>query len=180
MILYKELHIGSQLTDCTGLSMLPLALLFTSAQLIAKWSSLSCCHGIMCHLHRKAELYLNDTTAAILKPYVQGLLQLLQAHGVYEGTYWELLANIGELTEALTQMAVGPAVLEEPILRLPAAPTLPSWELFKPVLQPLPPLPQVYLLCCAAPPCPCLSCPVLPRPALPCPVNLSLPWRPLA
>ena len=72
----------------------------------------------------------------------------LQAHGVYEGTYWDLLANIGELTEALTQMAVGPTVLEEPVLQLPPSPTLPSWDTFKPVLQPLPPLPQV--LWCAA------------------------------
>ena len=66
---------------------------------------------------------------------------------MYEGTYWDLLANIGELTEALTQMAVGPTVLEEPVLQLPPSPTLPSWDTFKPVLQPLPPLPQV--LCCA-------------------------------
>ena len=70
----------------------------------------------------------------------------LQAHGVYEGTYWDLLANIGELTEALTQMAVGPTVLEEPVLQLPPSPTLPSWDTFKPVLQPLPPLPQVLCL----------------------------------
>ena len=71
---------------------------------------------------------------------------------MYEGTYWELLANVGELTEALAQMAVGPAVLEEPVVKLPAAPTLPSWDTFKPVLQPLPPLPQVGImlcLCCA-------------------------------
>lgn len=68
---------------------------------------------------------------------------ILQAHGVYEGTYWDLLANIGELTEALTQMAVGPTVLEEPVLQMPPYPTLPSWDTFKPLLQPLPPLPQV-------------------------------------
>ncbi len=66
---------------------------------------------------------------------------------MYEGTYWDLLANIGELTEALTQMAVGPTVLEEPVLQLPPSSTLPSWDNFKPVLQPLPPLPQVR--CCA-------------------------------
>jgi hypothetical protein len=66
---------------------------------------------------------------------------------VYEGTYWDLLANIGELTEALTQMAVGRTVLEEPVLQLPPSSTLPSWDNFKPVLQPLPPLPQVR--CCA-------------------------------
>lgn len=70
-------------------------------------------------------------------------LSYLQAHGVYEGTYWDLLANLSELTEALTQMAVGPTVLEEPALQLPASPVLPSWDKFKPVLQPLPPLPQV-------------------------------------
>ncbi len=66
---------------------------------------------------------------------------------MYEGTYWDLLANIGELTEALTQMAVGRTVLEEPVLQLPPSSTLPSWDNFKPVLQPLPPLPQVR--CCA-------------------------------
>ena len=75
---------------------------------------------------------------------------------MYEGTYWDLLANVGELTEALTQMAVGPTVLEEPVLQLPASPTLPSWDLYKPVLQPLPPLPQVCMPrhampCCAVP-----------------------------
>jgi len=78
---------------------------------------------------------------------------------VYEGTYWDLLANIGELTEALTQMAVGPTVLEEPVLQLPPSPTLPSWDTFKPVLQPLPPLPQV--LCCAVLCCAVLCCDVL-------------------
>jgi len=78
---------------------------------------------------------------------------------VYEGTYWDLLANIGELTEALTQMAVGPTVLEEPVLQLPPSPTLPSWDSFKPVLQPLPPLPQV--LCCAVLRCAVLCCAVL-------------------
>ncbi|KAL3162911.1 hypothetical protein ABBQ32_009353 [Trebouxia sp. C0010 RCD-2024] len=75
-----------------------------------------------------------------------------RAHGVYEGTYWDLLANVGELTEALTQMAVGPAVLEEPALKLPAAPTLPSWDSFKPVLQPLPPLPQLMDVAVKLPP----------------------------
>ncbi len=78
---------------------------------------------------------------------------------MYEGTYWDLLANIGELTEALTQMAVGPTVLEEPVLQLPPSPTLPSWDTFKPVLQPLPPLPQV--LCCAVLCCAVLCCAVL-------------------
>ena len=71
----------------------------------------------------------------------------MQAHGVYEGTYWDLLGNLGELTEALNQMSVGPAVLEEPSLQLPPSPSLPSWDSFKPVLQPPPPLPQVW--CCA-------------------------------
>ncbi len=84
------------------------------------------------------------------------LATMSQAHGVYEGTYWDLLANIGELTEALTQMAVGPTVLEEPVLQLPPSPTLPSWDTFKPVLQPLPPLPQVLCWACAG-----LGCAVL-------------------
>ncbi|KAL0042270.1 hypothetical protein WJX77_008145 [Trebouxia sp. C0004] len=75
-----------------------------------------------------------------------------RAHGVYEGTYWDLLANIGELTEALTQMAVGPTVLEEPVLQLPPPPTLPSWDTFKPVLQPLPPLPQLMEVAVRLPP----------------------------
>ncbi|KAL0041510.1 hypothetical protein WJX79_005750 [Trebouxia sp. C0005] len=75
-----------------------------------------------------------------------------RAHGVYEGSYWDLLANIGELTEALTQMAVGPTVLEEPVLHLPPSPTLPSWDTFKPVLQPLPPLPQLMEVAVRLPP----------------------------
>lgn len=72
---------------------------------------------------------------------------------MYEGTYWDLLGSLGELSETLTQLSVGPAVLEEPVLQLPPSPTLPSWDTFKPVLQPLPPLPQVLyyaFLCCAA------------------------------
>ena len=77
---------------------------------------------------------------------------------MYEGTYWELLANVGELTEALAQMAVGPAVLEEPVVKLPAAPTLPSWDTFKPVLQPLPPLPQVGITLCRAVVCCAMLC----------------------
>ena len=77
---------------------------------------------------------------------------------MYEGTYWELLANVGELTEALAQMAVGPAVLEEPVLKLPAAPTLPSWDTFKPVLQPLPPLPQFGITLCRAVVCCAMLC----------------------
>ena len=97
------------------------------------------------------------------------LQQWLQAQGVYEGTYWDLLANIGELTEALTQMAVGPTVLEEPVLQLPPSPTLPSWDTFKPVLQPLPPLPQV--LCCAVLCCVVLCCGMLCCAALCWPVR---------
>ena len=99
---------------------------------------------------------------------MQGLICWLQAHGVYEGTYWELLANIGELTEALTQMAVGPAVLEEPVLKLPAAPTLPSWETYKPVLQPLPHLPQVCITLCHAELCCAASCCAVPCHAVLC------------
>ena len=68
-----------------------------------------------------------------------------QAHGVYEGTYWDLLSNLNELMQALSQMAVGPAVLEEPELQLLPSPALPAWEAFKPVLQPLPPLPQASM-----------------------------------
>ena len=64
---------------------------------------------------------------------------------MYEGTYWDLLSNLNELMQALGQMAVGPAVLEEPELQLPLQPVLPAWDGFKPVLQPLPPLPQVIL-----------------------------------
>ena len=79
---------------------------------------------------------------------------------MYEGTYWDLLGNLGELTEALNQMSVGPTVLEEPALQLPPSPSLPSWDSFKPVLQPQPPLPQVLrcaVLCCAASRCDALQ-----------------------
>ena len=86
---------------------------------------------------------------------------ILQAHGVYEGTYWDLLGNLGELSEALNQMSVGPTVLEEPSLQLPPSPSLPSWDSFKPVLQPQPPLPQVRcgaVLCCAVLCCAGMRC----------------------
>jgi hypothetical protein len=42
-----------------------------------------------------------------------------QLHGVYEGSYWQLLAGAGELASALESMAVGPPLLPEPPLLLP-------------------------------------------------------------
>ncbi len=46
-----------------------------------------------------------------------------QLHGVYEGSYWQLLADVDELAAMLEAMAKGPPLLPEPPLLLPPAPT---------------------------------------------------------
>lgn len=60
------------------------------------------------------------------------------AHGVYEGSYWQLLADAEELKAMLTRMAKAPPLMAEPVLVLPPPLELPSWDEFKPVLQPVP------------------------------------------
>lgn len=60
------------------------------------------------------------------------------AHGVYEGSYWQLLADAEELKAMLTRMAKAPPLMAEPALVLPPPLELPSWDEFKPVLQPVP------------------------------------------
>lgn len=116
------------------------------------WNPNSASFCLLCKTSNTSKCKLIRQLSHVIHTLAGHLVKWLQAHGVYEGTYWDLLANIGELTEALTQMAVGPTVLEEPVLQLPPSPTLPPWDTFKPVLQPLPPLPQVQcsaLLCSA-------------------------------
>lgn len=50
----------------------------------------------------------------------------MQAHGVYEGSYWQLLGDVEQLEEMLSKQVHGPALLEEPTLQLPPAPQLPK------------------------------------------------------
>ena len=49
-----------------------------------------------------------------------------QAHGVYEGSYWELMGDSDEMMEMLRKMARAPPLLEQPALDLPASPDLPK------------------------------------------------------
>jgi hypothetical protein len=48
----------------------------------------------------------------------------LQLQGVYEGSYWQLLADVDELAAMLRAMAAGPPLLPEPQLLLPPLPNL--------------------------------------------------------
>ncbi len=65
------------------------------------------------------------------------------AHGVYEGNYWELIGDADEMIDMLRKMARAPALLDEPVLSIPAGPDLPKWEDFKPHLQALPSTPDL-------------------------------------
>ncbi|GAX82053.1 hypothetical protein CEUSTIGMA_g9481.t1 [Chlamydomonas eustigma] len=65
------------------------------------------------------------------------------AHGVYEGSYWELIGDADEMIEMLRKMARAPVLLEEPPLVVPEGPDLPKWEDFKPDLQALPSAPDL-------------------------------------
>lgn len=67
----------------------------------------------------------------------------MQAYGVYEGSYWELLANLNELSDILKRMSFAPKLLEEPVLILPEQPELPKWEEYKPVQLAAPGPPEV-------------------------------------
>lgn len=51
-----------------------------------------------------------------------------QAHGVYEGSYWELIGDADEMIEMLRKMAKAPPLLEEPTLDMPSAPDLPKCD----------------------------------------------------
>ncbi|EFJ42702.1 hypothetical protein VOLCADRAFT_97128 [Volvox carteri f. nagariensis] len=66
-----------------------------------------------------------------------------RAHGVYEGSYWELMGDCDELAEMLRKLSKAPALLEEPPLELPPPPELPSWEDFKPNLHLIPAAPSL-------------------------------------
>jgi hypothetical protein len=50
-----------------------------------------------------------------------------KAHGVYEGSYWDLMGDADELQEMLRRLSKAPALLEEPPLDLPPPPELPKW-----------------------------------------------------
>ncbi|GFR44718.1 hypothetical protein Agub_g6041 [Astrephomene gubernaculifera] len=60
------------------------------------------------------------------------------AHGVYEGSYWELMGDCDELADMLRKMSKAPALQDEPTLELPPPPELPSWDDFKPNLHLIP------------------------------------------
>ncbi|KAL6753098.1 hypothetical protein V8C86DRAFT_2438700 [Haematococcus lacustris] len=68
------------------------------------------------------------------------------AHGVYEGSYWELLGNCDALVDMLRKMSRAPPLEELPQLQLPDTAELPKWEDFKPALQPLPAEPTLPTL----------------------------------
>ncbi|GFH29770.1 uncharacterized protein HaLaN_28488, partial [Haematococcus lacustris] len=68
------------------------------------------------------------------------------AHGVYEGSYWELLGNCDALVDMLRKMSRAPPLEELPQLQLPDTAELPKWEDFKPALQPLPSEPTLPTL----------------------------------
>ena len=60
------------------------------------------------------------------------------AHGVYEGSYWQLLQDCDELHAALAELAVAPPLARVPPLRVPAQPEAPAWADFAPSLKPVP------------------------------------------
>ena len=51
---------------------------------------------------------------------------LSQAHGVYEGSYWELMGDCDEIIEMLKKLSKAPALVEETPLDLPETPELPK------------------------------------------------------
>lgn len=62
--------------------------------------------------------------------FFDGLDQQSQlSHGVYEGSYWQLLGDLTELEDMLSRMTRAPALLQEPVLVLPPQPELPKYEL---------------------------------------------------
>jgi hypothetical protein len=82
------------------------------------------------------------------------------AHGVYEGSYWQLLRDMDELLKVLTKLAAAPALITVPPLQLPATAPIPSWNDFKPTLQPVPQcaiLPELILPHFREPPLPVRS-----------------------
>ncbi|KAF6255522.1 hypothetical protein COO60DRAFT_203539 [Scenedesmus sp. NREL 46B-D3] len=96
------------------------------------------------------------------------------SHGVYEGSYWQLLGDLGEIEAMLSRMTRAPSLLDEPTLQLPPEPDLPKWEQFKPELVPLPEAPAAA----AAPTLPPFVEPDLPASVPRAPVEL-LPVPPL-
>lgn len=60
-----------------------------------------------------------------------------RVHGVYEGSYWRLLADATDLKTALARLASAPQELPVPELSLPQQPADIPWESFAPALQPI-------------------------------------------
>jgi hypothetical protein len=50
----------------------------------------------------------------------------LQSHGVYEGSYWQLLGDLEEIEAMLSRMTRAPSLFDEPELQLPPEPDLPK------------------------------------------------------
>lgn len=54
---------------------------------------------------------------------------------MYEGSYWDLLRDCNELTDMLRGMCCMPSLIDEPELKLPVGPNLPSWDDYEPEMQ---------------------------------------------
>lgn len=53
-------------------------------------------------------------------------LTCTQARGVYEGSYWDLLADCEDLSSSLAKITRAPRPLDDPTLVMPPQPELPS------------------------------------------------------
>ena len=63
--------------------------------------------------------------------------ECVRIHGVYEGSYWRLLADVTELRTTLARLAAAPPELPLPILTLPQQPADILWDEYAPALQPV-------------------------------------------
>ncbi|WIA16292.1 hypothetical protein OEZ85_012995 [Tetradesmus obliquus] len=126
------------------------------------WQHAAAYHGHARHTHGRAA-----EAAACQGIFFDGHDQMAKlSHGVYEGSYWQLLGDLEEIEAMLSRMTQAPSLLEEPELQLPPELDLPKWEQFKPELVPLPEAP-------AAPAAPTL--PPFVEPDLPDTVQLAPP-----
>ncbi len=58
--------------------------------------------------------------------FILAIMRAVQAHGVYEGNYWQLLGDLVELEGILEKLAArAPEEQQEPALELPPPPVLP-------------------------------------------------------
>eukprot|EP00878_Enallax_costatus_P026589 GHUV01028540.1.p1 GENE.GHUV01028540.1~~GHUV01028540.1.p1 ORF type:complete len:144 (+),score=49.83 GHUV01028540.1:880-1311(+) len=80
------------------------------------------------HSHVRSSSNSRGAEAAACQGYFfDGLDQQFKlSHGVYEGSYWQLLGDLSELEDMLSRMTRAPALLQEPTLELPPQPELPK------------------------------------------------------